>query len=251
MNVNHSVILVSTLVALVACNSDDRTARQTSSPPATESSSTADAGYGKSQVEAGALQAPSATMQSQTSRPYTPQQPSAKTDVGRSSDELIREPAPAPAAGTQSGSTGASTDVPDRRNEEQRGSILTEDGAVDTEVDGAAAADPNLPRVGESAERDSQRSTQFDIAEDLATDEATLGTTETERALVQRVRQAVVNDESLSLTAKSVQIRAQGNDVILQGKVDSQREKAQIGSTAFRASGGKQIINQLEVRGDR
>ncbi|MBA2482579.1 MAG: BON domain-containing protein [Planctomycetes bacterium] len=180
-------------------------------------------------------------------------------------------------SGDQSAGLGAGTtdSASTTSTEKQRGTVLTDTGArsIPESDAGIGAGSTSLNR---SAQMDASRSTQLGSEEDLSQipaqddssaststnstklseeqglqtnigDEATLGETDTDRALVQRIRQAVVNDETLSSTARSVEIKSSNNQVILKGSVDSEREKAQIGSTAFRASGGKQVLNQLDV----
>jgi hyperosmotically inducible protein len=62
------------------------------------------------------------------------------------------------------------------------------------------------------------------------------------------VRQAIVGDKSLSMTAKNVKIINNNNVITLRGPVDSAQEKSRIAQLAQSAAGGAKIDNQLEVK---
>lgn len=65
--------------------------------------------------------------------------------------------------------------------------------------------------------------------------------------LTQRIRQAVVADESLSTTAQNIKIITVDGVVTLRGPVSSEQEKTKITATAQKIAGAKQVDNQLEV----
>jgi hyperosmotically inducible periplasmic protein len=67
--------------------------------------------------------------------------------------------------------------------------------------------------------------------------------------LTQRIRQAVVADESLSTTAHNVKIITVNGVVTLRGPVNSDQEKAKIAAVAEKIAGVKQVDNQLEIAG--
>jgi hyperosmotically inducible protein len=70
-----------------------------------------------------------------------------------------------------------------------------------------------------------------------------------DRTLTQRIRQAIVADESLSTTAKNVKIMMINGVVTLRGPVHSLQEKGSIAATAQHIAGTKNVDNQLEIKG--
>lgn len=66
-------------------------------------------------------------------------------------------------------------------------------------------------------------------------------------ATVQRIRQALVADDSLSIDGKNVKIIVANGVVTLRGPVTSQEERAQIASKAAALSGGNRIANETDV----
>jgi hyperosmotically inducible periplasmic protein len=70
-----------------------------------------------------------------------------------------------------------------------------------------------------------------------------------DRTLTQRIRQAIVADESLSTTAKNVKIMMINGVVTLRGPVHSLQEKGSIAATAQHIAGTKTVDNQLEIKG--
>lgn len=65
--------------------------------------------------------------------------------------------------------------------------------------------------------------------------------------LTQRIRKAVVDDESLSTTAHNIKIITINGVVTLRGPVKSEQERDKIVATAQQMAGAKQVDNQLEV----
>jgi len=70
-----------------------------------------------------------------------------------------------------------------------------------------------------------------------------------DRTLTQRIRQAIVADESLSTTAKNVKIMMINGVVTLRGPVHSLQEKGSIAATAQHIAGTNNVDNQLEIKG--
>jgi osmotically-inducible protein OsmY len=68
-----------------------------------------------------------------------------------------------------------------------------------------------------------------------------------DRELVQKIRQEVVADDSLSTLAHNVKIVSQDGVVTLRGPVRSDAEREQIVATAERYAGSGKVHNQLEV----
>ena len=64
--------------------------------------------------------------------------------------------------------------------------------------------------------------------------------------ITQKIRQEVIKDESLSMQAKNVKIITAGGVVTLRGPVQSDAERASIGSLAMSVPGVKRVDNQLE-----
>ena len=70
-----------------------------------------------------------------------------------------------------------------------------------------------------------------------------------DRSLTQRIRQAIMADESLSTTAKDVKIITIHGVVTLRGPVHSLQEKVSIAATAQHIAGTNNVDNQLEIKG--
>jgi len=68
-----------------------------------------------------------------------------------------------------------------------------------------------------------------------------------DRTLTQKVRQAVVADESLSTNAHNIKIITINGVVTLRGPVNSAKEKATIDAKAQQIAGATKIDNQLEI----
>ena len=66
--------------------------------------------------------------------------------------------------------------------------------------------------------------------------------------VTQAIRQAIVKDQSLSMTAKNVKIITAGGNVTLRGPVNSAEEKMKIEQFAKSAAGAAKVDNQLEVK---
>jgi hyperosmotically inducible periplasmic protein len=72
---------------------------------------------------------------------------------------------------------------------------------------------------------------------------------ETDRTLTQRVRQAVVADDSLSTNAKNIKIITVNGMVTLRGPVKSDEERQRVVAKAQQIAGEKNVDNQLEITG--
>lgn len=62
-----------------------------------------------------------------------------------------------------------------------------------------------------------------------------------------KIRQALVDDGSLSTSAKNVKVVTQGGAVTLRGPVASEKERATVVATAQKIAGANRVTNQLEV----
>lgn len=66
--------------------------------------------------------------------------------------------------------------------------------------------------------------------------------------LTQTIRQAVMKEKSLTMTAKNVKIITAAGKVTLRGPVNTEEEKAKINDLAKAAAGQVPVDNQLEVK---
>jgi hyperosmotically inducible protein len=106
-----------------------------------------------------------------------------------------------------------------------------------TACDNTRTSAPNADNTGRNArDRSGQTLTPGDQAEN-----------ETDRGLTQKIRQNLMDDDSLSMNAKNVKIITVNGVVTLRGAVDSEREKNEIGRKAKSVSGVRSVDNQLEV----
>jgi osmotically-inducible protein OsmY len=67
--------------------------------------------------------------------------------------------------------------------------------------------------------------------------------------ITQAIRQALMKDSELSMTAKNVKIITNNGQVTLRGPVKTAQEKAKIDKLAKSAAGGAKIDDQLDVKG--
>ncbi|CUI16318.1 putative hyperosmotically inducible periplasmic protein [Candidatus Protochlamydia naegleriophila] len=70
---------------------------------------------------------------------------------------------------------------------------------------------------------------------------------EADRGITQKVRQALLEDDSLSTNAKNIKIITINGVITLRGPVNNDREKNEIGKKAKAVSGVRNVDNQLEV----
>ena len=68
------------------------------------------------------------------------------------------------------------------------------------------------------------------------------------RKLTQSIRQAVMKEKSLTMTAKNIKIITADGKVTLRGPVVSEEEKTKINDLAKAAAGQVPVDNQLEVK---
>lgn len=74
---------------------------------------------------------------------------------------------------------------------------------------------------------------------------------EADRQISATIRQAIVDDPSLSMNAHNVKIISSGGVVTLRGPVNSPQEKAAIESKAKQVAGITRVDNFLEVEANR
>jgi hyperosmotically inducible protein len=107
-----------------------------------------------------------------------------------------------------------------------------------------ATAGDELPR-NERANRENTAAEPREGTELNALDQ---GNSEIDIDLTQRIRKAVMDDDTLSFKAKNVKIITRDGHVTLRGEVKTAAEKAAIAKTAIGAAGVAHVTNQIEVR---
>jgi osmotically-inducible protein OsmY len=73
------------------------------------------------------------------------------------------------------------------------------------------------------------------------------GGSEGDRAITQKIRQAVVDDETLSVNGHNVKIITVNGAVTLRGPVASAQERDRIAAMATQIAGAGKVHNQLEI----
>jgi hyperosmotically inducible protein len=106
----------------------------------------------------------------------------------------------------------------------------------------ALAADNKKVEPDNTATNERDRSGETKTPGDQSNSSADLKTT-------QAIRQALMKDGELSMTAKNIKIITANGHVTLRGPVKTAQEKAKIDQLAKSAAGGAQIDNQLDVKG--
>ena len=71
---------------------------------------------------------------------------------------------------------------------------------------------------------------------------------QTDRAIMQKIRQAVMADKSLSTYAHNVKIIAQDGKVTLKGPVHSEAEKQSIEQKATEVAGAGNVTNEITIK---
>src|SRR5438045_7936529 len=67
--------------------------------------------------------------------------------------------------------------------------------------------------------------------------------------ITQAIRQALMKDDHLSMTAKNIKVITANGQVTLRGPVKTAQEKSKIDQLAKSAAGGAHIDDQLDVKG--
>lgn len=106
-----------------------------------------------------------------------------------------------------------------------------------TACDNTSTSTPNADNTARNArDRNGQTLTPGDQLEN-----------EADRGLTQKIRQSLMDDDSLSTNAKNVKIITVNGVVTLRGTVNSDREKNEIGKKAKSVSGVRSVDNQIEI----
>jgi osmotically-inducible protein OsmY len=106
----------------------------------------------------------------------------------------------------------------------------------------ALAADNKKVEPDNTAINERDRSGETKTSGDQANSSADLKTT-------QAIRQALMKDGELSMTAKNIKVLTANGHVTLRGPVKNAQEKAKVDQLAKSAAGGAQIDDQLDVEG--
>jgi osmotically-inducible protein OsmY len=106
----------------------------------------------------------------------------------------------------------------------------------------AALAADEKSKPDNTATNERDRSGETKTSGDQLNSSADLKTT-------QAIRQALMKDDELSMTAKNIKVITANGHVTLRGPVKTAQEKAKIDQLAKSAAGGAQIDNQLDVKG--
>jgi osmotically-inducible protein OsmY len=108
----------------------------------------------------------------------------------------------------------------------------------------ALTADDKTAEPDNTATNQRDRSGETKTSGDQSNSSVDLKTT-------QAIRQALMKDGGLSMTAKNIKIITASGQVTLRGPVKTAEEKARIDQLAKSAAGGAKIDNQLEVKGSK
>jgi osmotically-inducible protein OsmY len=106
----------------------------------------------------------------------------------------------------------------------------------------ALAADDEKSKPDNTATNERDRSGETKTSGDQLNSSVDLKTT-------QAIRQALMKDDELSMTAKNIKVITANGHVTLRGPVKTAQEKTKIDQLAKSAAGGAQIDNQLDVKG--
>jgi hyperosmotically inducible protein len=110
----------------------------------------------------------------------------------------------------------------------------------------AKNSDPTPSAQAANAAADNTKKNARDRGADALTP-VDQGGSEADRTITQQIRQGVMKQDSLSMTAKNVKIITIDGVVTLRGPVKSEQEKALIASLAQQTTNVKRIDNQLEI----
>ena len=108
-------------------------------------------------------------------------------------------------------------------------------------VSSAAMAADDETKTDNTAINERDRSRETQTSGDQSNSSADL-------KITQAIRQALMKDGELSMTAKNIKIITDNGEVTLRGPVKNAQEKAKIDQLARSAAGGAKIVDQLDVK---
>lgn len=103
------------------------------------------------------------------------------------------------------------------------------------------AADGDKSKPDNTATHERDRSGETKTSGDQSNSSADLQVT-------QAIRQALMKDSELSMTAKNIKIITANGQVTLRGPVNNAQEKAKVDQIAKSAAGGAKIDDQLDIK---
>jgi hyperosmotically inducible periplasmic protein len=106
----------------------------------------------------------------------------------------------------------------------------------------AMAGDDEKTKADNTATNERDRSGETQTSGDQSNSSADL-------KITQGIRQALMKDGELSMTAKNIKIITENGQVTLRGPVKNVQEKARVNQLAKSAAGGARIVDQLDVKG--
>ena len=106
----------------------------------------------------------------------------------------------------------------------------------------AMAGDGEKTKADNTARNERDRSGETQTSGDQSNSSADL-------KITQAIRQALMKDGELSMTAKNIKIITDNGHVTLRGPVKNAQEKAGVDKLAKSAAGGAKIDNQLDIKG--
>jgi hyperosmotically inducible protein len=109
---------------------------------------------------------------------------------------------------------------------------------------------PNESTASDAAQVDNTKRNSAEQNQNTDTAEKQSNSKE-DLAMVQKIRQAVEKEGSLSINAKNVKIIVRDGKVMLRGPVDSEQEKVTIAAKASEIAGKDKVDNQLEVKTEK
>jgi len=154
---------------------------------------------------------------------------SAEQGQRAAADEVERVKMPEPSDAERGRLANAGGELP----AEQQGNAAPQSAAPQSAA--AYGTPPDNTRVNER-DRESSALTPLDQKEN-----------ETDLKITQRIRKAVVADDSLSFTAKNVKIITRDGQVTLRGSVKKAEEKTAIEKVARDVAGPGKVVNELEI----
>jgi|SRR5690348_13706274 hyperosmotically inducible protein len=111
-----------------------------------------------------------------------------------------------------------------------------------TVIGSAALAADDKTKADNTAINERDRSSESQTSGDQANNSADL-------KITQAIRQALMKDGELSMTAKNIKVITNNGRVTLRGPVKTAQEKAKVDQLARSAAGGAKIDDQLDVKG--
>jgi osmotically-inducible protein OsmY len=106
--------------------------------------------------------------------------------------------------------------------------------------------DPDATAQARDVPADNTKKNERDRSQSVLTP-GDQGNNDVDLGITQKIRQGVVKDDSLSITAKNVKIITADGVVTLRGPVTSDGERTTIGALAVGVPGVQRVDNQLEI----